>query len=517
MRRHRIIAMMAAALLCGFGISAHAKSYKRGVGENNFLLMNEIYPIAPGVSWFYNWGNDIKGYRNEITDYLAENPILEYCPMCWNGNYDTEKIRTWCQNHPETKFLLGFNEPNFTDQANMTPAEAAEKWPAVQALAKELGLELVGPAVNYAPSGAYTDPFKWYAEFVDLVGVDAFDYVAVHDYAGGTANMKDLVDRFYALYGKQIWITEFCNWSGTVSNDSQISSMIQQLEYLEKEDKVFRYAWFKAKAANLNDNPHYSLLIPLNGTGLRELTQQGYVYTYMTDFDETVFHPADTWVPAGEFIHSYGLRLNKTADEASGGVLEISQFNSGAYVDYQFSVPASGEYTLVARVSGQGEPVRFDPSIALYGVEDDETDGPLLCASQSFTLSGDDATYTEVTFALSLQEGQQRIRLKDANPYSPSGIHISALKLVEGNVADGILHVASDRGTLKACVCDDGIRFSGVEGLQSATVYDLNGRAVGSGSLQDNKLATNHLPVGMYVVRVQSADGTVYSTKVIKP
>lgn len=513
MIRYRNLFAFVAAVLLGCGLSASAKSGKRGVGENNFLLMNEIYPIALGVSWFYNWGNNITGYKSEISDYLAENPILEYCPMCWNGNFDSDKIRNWCKVHPDTKYLLGFNEPNFTDQANMTPAEAAAEWPAVQALAKELGLKLVGPAVNYAPSGDYTDPFKWYAEFVGLVGTDAFDFIAVHDYAGGTGNMKDLVDRFYALYGKQIWITEFCNWSGTVSNDSQISSMIQQLEYLEKEDKVFRYAWFKAKASNLTDNPHYSLLVPMNGTGLRELTQQGYVYTYMTTFDESVFHPSDTWVPAGEFIHSYGLRLNKTADEASESVLEISQFNSGAFVDYQFSVPEDGTYTLVLRVSGQGEPVRFDPCIGFYDVNDDDSDGEVLRAAESFTLTDDDASYKEVGFTMMLQAGNRKIRIKDTNPYAPSGIHISALKLTKGTT--GVRNAVADKGTLKVVAQNGTFRFIGVQGLQSVSLFDLNGREVFSGIPQDNTICPGRLAAGMYMARATAADGSVYGVKLI--
>ena len=47
------------------------------------------------------------------------------------------------------KYLLGFNEPNFKNQANMTPAQAVEVWPRLEAIAEEFGLGLVGLAVNY--------------------------------------------------------------------------------------------------------------------------------------------------------------------------------------------------------------------------------------------------------------------------------------------------------------------------------------------------------------------------------
>ena len=44
--------------------------------------------------------------------------------MAWNGAYSAARIRAWLDAHPESRYLLGFNEPNFYDQARMTPAEA---------------------------------------------------------------------------------------------------------------------------------------------------------------------------------------------------------------------------------------------------------------------------------------------------------------------------------------------------------------------------------------------------------
>ncbi|CAN0554626.1 unnamed protein product, partial [Ectocarpus sp. 8 AP-2014] len=46
-------------------------------------------------------------------------------------------------------YLLGFNEPNYGEQANLTPQEAADLWPQVRQQADDLGMELVSPAVNF--------------------------------------------------------------------------------------------------------------------------------------------------------------------------------------------------------------------------------------------------------------------------------------------------------------------------------------------------------------------------------
>ena len=71
------------------------------------------------------------------------------------------------------------DEPNFTAQANMTPRQAADAWPGFEALAKELNLKIVGPALNYSPNAPYQDPKKWYDEFFELVDPSRVDYLAM--------------------------------------------------------------------------------------------------------------------------------------------------------------------------------------------------------------------------------------------------------------------------------------------------------------------------------------------------
>ena len=133
MNKNNII-LTATSLALAIGVlSADAKSFKRGVSENAFNLKEEIDVIKTGTSWFYTWGNVPNNNIKDLPD-----ADFEFVPMCWNANYNADNIRSYCKSHPETKYLLGFNEPNFKNQANMTPEAAAAAWPAVQALAKEL-------------------------------------------------------------------------------------------------------------------------------------------------------------------------------------------------------------------------------------------------------------------------------------------------------------------------------------------------------------------------------------------
>lgn len=120
-----------ACLLTGISTGASSKSFKRGVSENQFQYKAQMEALADGVSWYYNWGNT-------PSTYISEQDYMEYLPMCWNANFSADKIRAYCKTHPKTKYLLGFNEPNFQAQANMTPQEAAAQWPALRTLADEL-------------------------------------------------------------------------------------------------------------------------------------------------------------------------------------------------------------------------------------------------------------------------------------------------------------------------------------------------------------------------------------------
>ena len=272
-----MIPLTLCAALCAPTFNADAaKSFKRGVSESRLYLKEEIDVLMPGVSWTYNWANTP---ANSVADYMSAE-TMEFVPMCWNNRYDADAIREYCKAHPETKYLLGFNEPNFVRQANMSPEQAAEYWPDVKALADELGLELVGPAVNYSPdSDTHPDyeMYTWYRKFVDLVGLDAFDYIALHCYSGGTSGMKEMIDNFYESYGKKIWLTEFSmGGDGGIKNitpEGQISSMVQQLEFLEKDDRVFRYSWFIAKTSP-TASPCIGLIVPQNGEGERQLSEQ---------------------------------------------------------------------------------------------------------------------------------------------------------------------------------------------------------------------------------------------------
>lgn len=467
--------ILSASLILTSAYTADAKSFKRGVAENQFSLEGQMTPIEPGVSWYYNWGTAPgKGYKSEVENFNG----FEFVPMCWNHQFDGDKIRTYCAAHPECTYLLGFNEPNFKAQSNLTPAQAAAEWPKVKALADELGLQLVSPAVNYSPDGPENDPFTWMQNFYDLVGPDAFDFVAIHCY-GGAGLIESMVEEMYSRFGKKIWLTEFCLWPGGAGNvyvnpESQMADMIQSLKYLEKSDKIFRYAWFKAIGDhNAPNKPNYGLMVNQNGQGVRTLSQQGWIYTYLTDFDAGLYHHADELIAAAQFIDCGTILLDKTNNADCPDKLEISRFNAGSTADYQFDIAEAGNYHVEITVSGMGEPTRFNPTLAITAMNEDGSEGAVLAEPRQFALSNDDNLYTTQAFAVTLPAGRQTLRLKDANPFQPSGIRISTIKLVKQNSAVGIAEAD--------------------EVNASTEVYNLCGQLVGDDE--------SNLPAGVYVIK----------------
>lgn len=419
---------LAFAISIGVG-SVFAKSYKRGVSENEFQYKAQLEALSPGVTWYYNWAN-VAG------NYVANTGFLEFVPMCWNANYNADKIRQFVKDHPETKYILGYNEPNFNNQAHMTPEQAAQDWPNVVALARELNLEIVAPALNYSPHAPYQDPLKWMDEFVALVGSDAFDYTAVHSY-GGFGNTQTLATNFHDKYGKPVWVTEFCYWPGEngnsyISPDSQIGCMIQTLEWMEKTDWIHRYAWFKAiGASNESSKPNYGLLISGKAENPRELSEQGKVYVYLTDFDKSVYNHVDKWISAANIIAQNLILLGSNQDPSIDAKLEITRFNAGAYADYQFECNQKVR-NFRLRVAGFGEPTRFDPVIGIFTVDENGNELAQIGANTKLTLKNSDTDYEEVIIPVSLEAGRHTIRVKDMGPTQPSGMKISAVMLDAG-------------------------------------------------------------------------------------
>lgn len=217
---------------------------KRGIAAN----AGPTAPFAhtatsPGVWWWYDWSPHGTG----------QDPAIELVPMIWGTADLTATIPAG------SKTVLGFNEPNFKAQSNLTPQQAATDWPMVESIAAGQGAALASPAVNFCgsstnPSGcsdpSVTDPYTWLKDFFNACSGCKVDAIAVHWYNCDLPSLQAYIDgnsslQGFVQFGKPIWLTEFsCDGSHSVAD--QQAYMKAAVPYLEGNAHVARYSWFSA-------------------------------------------------------------------------------------------------------------------------------------------------------------------------------------------------------------------------------------------------------------------------------
>jgi O-glycosyl hydrolase len=117
--------------------------------------------------------------------------------MCYSGS--DKRLSTLPAYSP---VLLGFNEPDHANQANMTVDDAYAKWSIL--VGKSDIIASPAMAGNPAASGS------WLEIFAAKVPAPKMDYVAVHWYGGIYASsFKKRMTEIYNKFGKKLWITEF--------------------------------------------------------------------------------------------------------------------------------------------------------------------------------------------------------------------------------------------------------------------------------------------------------------------
>ncbi len=165
-------------------------------------------------SWAYRW------------TYVDEEDLGtgQYMPMQWGGIGSTtpgilKYQPTWYQRANQTT-LMGFNEPDLHDQANMEVETAAYQWARME----RFRLPLLGPC----PAGYKNYWRTGYEEIAAKEGLRS-EYMAMHWYStagassGSPGTLISNMEYLYNLYGKPIWLTEFStrNFNGTMTSWSR--------------------------------------------------------------------------------------------------------------------------------------------------------------------------------------------------------------------------------------------------------------------------------------------------------
>ena len=466
---------------------AQTRSFKRGIGFNN-LLTEDVQALSPGLSWGYNWGQSGSG-----NDAAFKEFGVDYVPMAWNG-IDQVQIRALLTAHPEIKYILGFNEPNFKSQSNLSPTVAAARWADVQKIADEFGLTIVGPALNYSPDAPYQDPIKWYDEFFQACPDCRVDHIAVHLYMSSVSAIKSSIDK-YKKYGKPIWLTEFCAWDGNTTVGSQQEFLFQTLDYLETDPSIFRYAWFKERGYSggypymqLLDNRKEGVLLPL-----------GEIFTYMSSYDDNFFFTPSQRIPSEQYIRMNGIMLEKTTDVTDH--LNITNFDpTYDFVDYNVDIPEAGEYNVFFRYADQ----YGDASEVRISVNDVEK------GSMVFESKGINVWATQQCKA-TFDAGKQKIRID----FKRGGLKLNWWEINKNETPSKVEAVAENRALLYPSPFTDVLNIDSPENTKEIRIYNLLGKIIYQG-INEKQIDTKQFNNGIYVIQLTFEDGKKLTQKIMK-
>ncbi len=400
------------------------KSSKRGVGYGTHSA-EDMAIMSKGISWWYNWS----GAPDLAIQNTYQNYGVEFAPMTWNGSFDETALRAYISSHKDVKYLLAFNEPQFIDQANMTPTQAAALWPTLEKIANDYGLKIVSMALNYCgncvkdPAGnPYYVPWVYLDDFIKICPTCRIDAIAIHAYMPDVGGIQWYVNQF-KKYNKPIWLTEFCAWETATTLQTQEQMMTSVLDYLENDASVQRYAWFIGRS---NGHPYNSLLdyrqsgvvselgnmylnMPTHGDAANVYTLPSLIEAekYATQNAPRTSTGAN---PGDNFSYTYGIRVEPTQD--SSGFLDLTGTQAGDSVDYNV-VSTATTYTLVARVAS-----------AAVGTINVLVDG-VQKAVINVPATGGLQTWASVNSSLALTAGSHKVRLVFNQPTNLNWINFT--------------------------------------------------------------------------------------------
>ncbi|MFB9080659.1 glycosyl hydrolase [Flavobacterium procerum] len=274
---------------------------KKGLAGGSTEAIN-----STNITWYYNWNTG-----------MDTTPNVEYVPI--------RQTQWWPSFTPAyTKegytHLLGFNEPDRPDQANMTVEAAISNWPALL----KSGLRIGSPATS--------DPYNpWMANFMTQAEANNYrvDYVALHCYWYKTAaQWKNDLQYIYDKYKRPIWITEWnigANWTANnfpddvntltdanaTKHKNDLASILAVLESADYVERYSIYNWVqdaRAMYVTINDafktrNPNWQNYVWLQSAPVISSTATDYTVLtpagqyYAKNASAKAYNSAKEYVP----------------------------------------------------------------------------------------------------------------------------------------------------------------------------------------------------------------------------
>ncbi|XP_046551146.1 alkali-sensitive linkage protein 1-like [Haliotis rubra] len=214
-------------------------SAKKGVGIPSQGFRCEDLLAFPNVHWWYDW------FEQPTYQHNCKQNKAGRVPMIWGWRQNVDFPLHIPSN---AHYILGFNEPNFSIQANLSPQLAADHWRLIERAGQ--GKLLVSPAAAPCSGNPICnyDGIQWFEEFFRHCAGCKVDYIATHAYWCSADTTMNYLQTLYNKFHKKIWLTEFACPSHNSVQD-QLNYMKAILPRLEAASYVSRYAWFASRWA----------------------------------------------------------------------------------------------------------------------------------------------------------------------------------------------------------------------------------------------------------------------------
>ena len=317
------------------------------------------------INWGYNWG---WGYG------FALPASTVYEPMQWGDwNVDNSTYAAW---HATEKpmYVMGFNEPDGSGQANMTTDAAIARWPQLQAM----NLPLVSPAP--------VNPFNgWLGDFYNKIAANGYrvDFSAVHWYANPDAtSLLNTLDSVYNTWGRAAWLTEFStvDWGGTAtwSEQDNYRFLAEFMWQVEDHIGIKRYALF-----SFSGMPSVN---PWDGNGHRgdDFLADGYTFTPYGELYAAWDADRTQRAMTPYYIHNAATCFRLASTRNATGPAALSTRFGNATTQWIFTnAPTSGRYYIQSLNDGR----RLRYSAAVLDLAPSATTG----ATVEWTFNGPDS------------------------------------------------------------------------------------------------------------------------------
>ena len=326
---------------------AQVQSRKRGLGVNS-LSDADFRALAPGVSWYYNWGATPLAKPADVT--------MDFLPMAWNGTSSFQtSLSSYLAAGNRPWRVLALNEPNLKGQAFMTPSNSAVTFKQVKAICDPYNIPVIAPhmAIGSAVADSITayDPLQgsnvtytfqepFLNAFLYYCGSTTPAGMSTHSY-GGYGEITWILSTMHTDYPTQtVWLTEFN--TGATSDATVLANLIPSVDYCERMPWVEGYAWFMSR---ITGDPYNSLL---SGSGV--LTAAGQAYVQMPVHDTNLFYRIPGRLQAERYVTLSQMNIAPTTD--TNGLADMISSAAGGSVDYNLQVDSPGTYPLNFRVAG---------------------------------------------------------------------------------------------------------------------------------------------------------------------